>query len=126
LVFDCGNILAYVADPKLLKSQIEAKNQPTTAQLAALGILVKCFLLTRHNFFLSWTTARGWHMSVGQWLAILAGIYSGVWGFVLQRRILSRTSTKPLYERWRLGNLVRLWTALSASGSKTVLQVDHF
>ena len=57
-------------------------------------------------------------ISLGQWLVIVAAIWSAVGGFTLQRRITSApTRSQRLsgrstpFTRWRAGNIVRVWSA---------------
>jgi hypothetical protein len=111
--------------PSSLRLPVEAKSHsPFRAIHCALR---PCQVFSTHapQFSVLWNAAQGWNMGVGQWLIILSGIGSGVWGFVVQRKVLEKTSTKPPPRQWLLGNHVRIWTALSAGMSGFVLYELH-
>jgi hypothetical protein len=83
---------------------------------------VGCILLVAVCIFVVYV---GWHnktraITVGQWLVIVATIWSAVSGFTIQRRIVrgarrsQRLSGKSTpFTRWRAGNFMRLSSGVS-------------
>src|SRR6266852_2970338 len=83
-------------------------------------VQVGCILLVAFCIFVRHIGSHESHgaISLGQWLVIVAAIWSAVGGFTLQRRITSaptrsqrRSGRSTPFTRWRAGNIVRLWSA---------------
>jgi len=83
---------------------------------------VGCILLVAACIFVSYV---GWQkktrvINAGQWLVIVATIWSAVSGCTIQRRIVRGASRSQRlsgrstpFTRWRAGNFVRLWGGMS-------------
>jgi len=55
-------------------------------------------------------------LTARHWIVMAGGLYSAIAGFTVQRRIVhgpSRSGKSIAFRRWRLGHIIRLWTATS-------------
>jgi hypothetical protein len=75
-------------------------------QLAGILLLVECIRLSR-------SMGHEWKgtLTVTHWFLIVAGVWSGILGFTVQRRIVNRrrpSASSTPFTRWRAGHIVRL------------------
>lgn len=79
-------------------------------QVACILLLLECIRLSR-------SVRHEWKGSITlvHWLLIVGGVWSGILGFTIQRRIVNKvkqpSSTSTPFTRWRAGHISRLWTA---------------
>jgi hypothetical protein len=84
-------------------------------------VQVGCALMVLAAIWVSRLRNHEWQGSLGprHWIVILAGIWTAISGFTLQRRIVNRpvssrrTSKSTPFTRWRAGHIFQLCTAMS-------------
>jgi hypothetical protein len=84
-------------------------------------VQVACVLMVLAAIWVSRLGHHEWQGSLAprHWIVILAGMWTAISGFTLQRRIVNRSvsSRRPSkstpFTRWRAGHIFRLWTAMS-------------
>ena len=80
-------------------------------QLGCIALEIACMALTywRHNPYEVPLTAR-------HWIVMAGAAWSAISGFTIQRRMVHgplRPGKSIAFRRWKLGNIIRLWTATS-------------
>lgn len=76
-------------------------------QITGILLLLECMRLSR-------SMGHEWNgtLSAAHWFFIVAGVWAGILGFTVQRRIVNRprrsSSTSTPFTRWRAGNIVRI------------------
>jgi hypothetical protein len=79
-------------------------------QIVCVLVLLECIRLSR-------SLRHEWNGTITpvHWLLIVGGVWSGILGFTVQRRIVNKvkksSSTSTPFTRWRAGHIARLWTA---------------
>ena|SRR5579863_10646430 len=98
------------------------EHQLRLVQVANIIFIAVCFFIKRIGTVETHDT-----LTVRDWIAIVAAIWSAVSGFTVQRRI-NNASTRPQKSsrstplgRWKVGNVLRLYTATAVAGWGLVL-----
>jgi hypothetical protein len=113
-----------LADEKeiMLKSQRQLRFVQVTCILVVVACIVIVYIRI-HDNAPSPTT-----LGFGQVIIILLALWSGVSGFMMQRRFQRRNTTSQKstsFTRWRAGHIMRLWSATAVGIWALVLYNFH-